>query len=180
MKRLLIIAMMILGASATMMAQGSNRPWQKQLAFDIGPQFPSGDASDGLDAAIGFSGTFYYQLLTRNTFISASVGSHSFNRGTTSSLNIVPVLIGFKYNFTLTGFQPYIGMEFGAYLNSATAGTISSESETDFGVMPKFGFRYPIAAGFDFDASVKYNAVFTAEPSFSFLGINGGIAYTIE
>jgi hypothetical protein len=180
MKRLLIIAMMILGSGATVLAQtgSGSQPWKKQIALDIGPQFPGGDGGANLETAIGISGTFYYQLLTRNTFISASVGSHAFGTGVSgSTVNVMPLLLGFKYNFTLTGFQPYVGAEFGAYL---VGNSVNSNSETEFGFMPKAGFRYPIAAGFDFDASLKYNAIFTADPSFSFLGVNGGIAYTIE
>lgn len=179
MKRLLIIAMMILGSGATVLAQSGSMPWKKQISLDIGPQFPGGDAGTNLETAIGISGTFYYQLLTRNTFISASVGSHNFGTNLSGvSTSVIPLLLGFKYNFTLTGFQPYVGAEFGAYLiGSSVSG---SESQTEFGFMPKLGFRYPIAAGFDFDASLKYNAVFTADPSFSFLGVNGGIAYTID
>ena len=175
MKRLLILAMMILGTSATMFAQGGNMPWKKQIALDIGPQLPSGDGSFGLGTAIGVSGTFYYQLLTRNTFVSASIGTHNFPiENSNESFSIIPLLIGMRYNFALTGIQPYIGAEFGAYLTS-----VGSTSETELGVMPKVGLRFPLSPGFDIDASIKHNIVLS-ESSFSFTGINLGIAYTID
>ena len=175
MKRLLILAMMILGTSATMFAQSGSQPWKKQIALDVGPQLPSGDGTAGLEMAIGVSGTFYYQLLTRHTFISASIGTHAFPiENSSESFSVIPLLLGVRYNFALTGLQPYVGAEFGAYLTS-----IGSVSETELGIMPKLGLRYPLSPGFDIDGSIKHNIVMS-ETSFSFTGINLGIAYTID
>jgi hypothetical protein len=160
------------------------RPWESQIALDAGVQFPGGGFSDAysLGTGYGFSANYYYQLLSRNTFISLGVGFNSFNsgNGTNTSVTVVPVLFGMRYNFSITGFQPYIGVELGAYIRSIKpGGTTVTSSTTDFGLMPKLGARIPLAAQLDFDMSLKYHTILASGASFSFLGLNFGIAYTI-
>lgn len=178
---LALLALLVVPAAAQ---NDDRQPWKKQLNFDAGILFPGGDAGPSLNTGLGFTGTFYYQLLTRNTFVSVSAGTNSFPYKHNTGINhtVIPILLGMRYNFTLTGLQPYLGVEAGLYLrsNSADDNQISlAESSADFGVMPKVGLRYPLAAGFDLDGSIKWHNVFS-EHTLSWFGLNLGIAYTID
>lgn len=185
MKRLTVLTMLFIAMLTPAFAQ-SGQPWKKQLNLDLGIQFPGGDLSNQAGLATGWGGatTFYYQLLTRQTFLSLGIGYYSFGVGSTNSnttVTEIPLLLGVRYNFALTGFQPYIGAEFGAYIGSVKVGdqVVDGSVGTDFGIQPKAGFRLPISPGFDFDASVKFHVIMS-ETSFSFIGLNAGIAYTID
>jgi hypothetical protein len=166
-------------------AFGQSQPWKKQIAVDANLSIPGGDVGEGLGTGYGGTATFYYQLLTRNTFLSASVGWNTFDYDAFSGmhLTVIPLLVGMRYNFAITGFQPYIGLEFGMYLSSASSNdnTVTlAESETDAGIQPKIGFRLPISPGLDFDASLKWHNIFADDASFSILAPGIGIAYTID
>jgi hypothetical protein len=178
----ILIAILLLAAASPALAQ-REQPWKKQIALDAGLDFPGGDVGKGLNMGYSAAATFYYQLITRQTFLSLSIGYHTFGvEGSSSStLVTIPIQGGIRYNFALTGFQPYVGVEFGAYLSTMTVNdvVIGESGEADFGVQPKVGFRLPISPGFDFDASLKYHIV-ASEESFSFIGLNVGVAYTIE
>lgn len=180
--KLRIILLLFVLSAVPALSQGS-QPWKKQINLDVGLQIPGGDGGEGLNTGWGAAATFYYQLLTRQTFISLSAGYNEFGiDGSNASITVIPLLVGLRYNFALTGFQPYIGAEIGIYMQSLSVSdnTVSVDvSESDAGIAPKVGFRYPLAPGFDFDASLKYHNVF-ADESFSFIGINVGVAYTID
>jgi hypothetical protein len=167
-----VLAVLLVAGAMTVPALGQSQPWKKQIALDANISIPGG-SGDGVGTGFGGAAAFYYQLLTRVTFLSASVGYNSFD-----GFTIMPLLIGARYNFALTGFQPYIGFELGMYLSSYDNTVIGSSS--DFGFQPKIGFRYPLSAGLDFDASIKYHIITGEGDSFTILAPGIGIAYTID
>jgi hypothetical protein len=164
--------LVLLLLTAAVPAFGQSQPWKKQIALDANISIPGG-AGENVGTGYGGAAAFYYQLLTRNTFISASVGYNAFE-----GFTIIPLLIGARYNFSITGFQPYIGVELGLYLTSYDNTVIGSSS--DFGLQPKIGFRYPLSPGLDFDASIKYHIITGEGDSFTILAPGIGIAYTID
>lgn len=177
-----VLALLLLTAIP---ALGQSQPWKKQIAVDANISIPGGDYGKFLSTGFGGTATFYYQLLTRNTFLSASIGYNdlAFESGGSAKYTVIPLLIGARYNFAITGFQPYIGFEFGGYLQSVSEsdGAISlGESETNVGIQPKVGFRFPLSPGLDFDASLKWHNIFVENSSFSILAPGIGIAYTID
>jgi hypothetical protein len=184
MKTILAVLFTLSLCTATLHAQ-REQPWKKQFNVDVGAEFPGGATTDalGLTTGFGINGTFYYQLLTRVTFLSLSAGYNSFGvEGSSStSVTVVPILIGLKYNFTLTGVQPYIGLELGVYNTSVkvNGNTVEGSGGSDFGIMPKFGVRIPLAPQFDLDLVLKYHNVFS-DQTFNFIGLDGGVAYTID
>jgi hypothetical protein len=153
-------------------AFGQSQPWKKQIALDANISIPGG-AGESNGTGFGGAAAFYYQLLTRVTFISASVGYNSFD-----GFTITPLLIGARYNFALTGLQPYIGFELGMYLFSSDNTLVGSSSE--FGFQPKIGLRYPLSPGLDFDASLKYHIITGEGDNFTIIAPGIGIAYTID
>jgi hypothetical protein len=182
--RTVLIALMLLSAVP---AFSQSQPWKKQIALDANLSIPGGEFADLVGLEMGFGGTaaFYYQLLTRVTFLSVSLGYNdlSFEGSSNAKYTVIPLLIGARYNFALTGFQPYVGFEFGAYFQSVSTsdGQISlTESETNVGFQPKVGFRFPLSPGLDFDASLKYHLILRENESFSMISPGIGIAYTID
>jgi hypothetical protein len=172
--------------------------WKHQIGLDAGIALPFAKYTDvyKLKTGYGFSGTYYFQFSeNRNLFFSASVGYYSFEGdywtlpGYSNLLNIIPLQLGFRYNFKLTGLQPYLGFETGIFIMNSESGndfgTKEKSREYSFGITPKFGFRYPIMTSLDLDASMKIMYVFYKEIgryehyNHGQLGFNIGIAYTI-
>lgn len=186
MKICILVAFMLITALPAA-AQDDNQPWKKQINLDAGLLFPGGDQASTLDLNNGWGAaiTFYYQLLSRHTFVSISAAYNQFPYGANTAYaeTVIPVLLGARYNFSLTGFQPYLGFEFGVYLrtyDSYGGSPTIEESDVDFGVMPKVGFRFPIAGGLDFDGSLKWHNIIDDVGGLSWIGLNAGIAYTID
>ena len=183
MKILSVLALVII---TSVSAYGQAMPWRKQIALDANIALPGGDVGKSLGTGFGATGTFYHQLLSRNVFLSVGVGylSFPFEGSSNAMMTTIPLLVGARYNFAITGFQPYIGLELGAYFTSASASgsgvTLNTETETNLGLQPKVGFRYPLGPGLDFDASVKYHVIMVENSSFSVIAPGIGIAYTID
>ncbi|PSQ86135.1 MAG: hypothetical protein BRD43_07705 [Bacteroidetes bacterium QS_4_64_154] len=118
--------------------------WQHQLYVNAGPQFVTGSASDALGTGFGIDGGYYYRADTA------------------------------KYNFSLTGIQPYIGADGGPFVLS------NGDSETKFGIAPRLGLRIPIARGIDIDLTLKYSVVFNDSDNVTYVGTNGGFAYIFD
>ncbi|PEN13817.1 hypothetical protein CRI94_07060 [Longibacter salinarum] len=173
MKRLGIFAalLLFLAASSPDVTQAQTPAWKHQIYFNSGPQFVTGDASDGYKTGLAIDGGYYYRAADA-FFIGVAGGYHQFSgEGNVADVDIIPVHVAAKYNFRLTGIQPYIGVEGGpTFVSGAT-------DETNFGVAPRLGLRIPLSRGFDLDLNLKYNVVFTEGDDFTYVGVNGGPAY---
>jgi hypothetical protein len=167
---LLLLAALLLPLSSDTQAQTPT--WQNQFYFNAGPQFVTGDFSDAYKTGLAIDAGYYYRA-SSNLFLGVAGGYHQFaGEPGVADLDIIPLHLAAKYNFTLTGVQPYIGAEGGLTLTDA-----GGESETNFGIAPRVGLRIPLSRGFDLDINGKYNVVFQDEENFTYIGLNGGPAY---
>lgn len=158
--------------------QAQTPSWKHQIVFNSGPQFVIEDFADGYKTGFAIDGGYYYRA-SDALFVGAYGGYHQFKgKEKTSDLDIIPVNLAFKYNFSLTGLQPYIGAEGEPFfLNSA-----NDDSSTEIGLSPRLGLRVPLSRGIDLDLNVKYNLIFLfSDPSnFTYVGTNGGFAYILD
>ncbi|MFO8232561.1 MAG: outer membrane beta-barrel protein [Longimonas sp.] len=168
---LLAVSLLLFVAMSPDDGTAQTRSWQHQLYFNGGPQFVTGDAADAYQTGLALEGGYYYRA-TNTFFVGVAGGYHQFKgEGNVSDIDIIPLHLAAKYNFSLTGVQPYIGMEGGPYIVS------NGESSTDFGLAPRLGVRIPLSSGFDLDLNVKYNMIFQDNDDFTYVGLNGGPAY---
>jgi hypothetical protein len=172
MKRLLIaICALFLCTSFSAEAQPT---WRHQVYFNAGPQFVTGDASDVYKTGLAIDAGYYYRA-SRTGFIGIAGGYHQFKgQGNFGNLNVIPIHLALKYNFSITGVQPYIGGEVGPYFLS------NGSSQTEFGAVPRLGLRIPLAEGIDLDINVKYNIIFQDPENFTYVGTNGGFSYIVQ
>jgi hypothetical protein len=155
-------------------AEAQTPSWQHQVTFNSGPQFVTGDASDSYKTGLAIDVGYYYRA-SSNFFVGVAGGLHQFaGEGGAGDLNVIPLNLAFKYNFALTGIQPYIGAEGGPYILS------NGSSETKFGVTPRIGLRVPLSRGIDLDLNLKYNVVLQDPDNFTYVGANGGFAYILD
>jgi hypothetical protein len=140
---------------------------------NAGPQFPTGSAGDVFGTGFAIDGGYYYRAADA-FFIGLSGGFHRFSGdGTGIDQTIIPINLALKYNFSLTGVQPYVGAETGPFFVS------NGDSETNFGVVPRLGVRIPVSTGIDLDINLKYDVIFSDPDNFTYVGANGGFAYII-
>jgi hypothetical protein len=149
--------------------------WRHQVYFNAGPQFVTGDFSDAYKTGLAIDVGYYYRA-TRSSFIGVAGGLHQFAGDASGfgDLDVIPINLAFKYNFSLTGIQPYAGAEAGPYFVS------NGDSETNFGLAPRIGLRVPLAEGIDLDLNLKYNVVFQDPENFTYVGANGGFSYILQ
>lgn len=178
----------------------AQQPWRHQAAITGGMGLPVGDYADAnkIGTGFGLDATYYIQMpKLRSLFLSASIGFMNFPinygedniQGWEASSQIIPLTLGARYNFRLSGWQPYAGLEAGYFLEKNTVETdVAGKSESSYenvGIIPKFGVRYPLMSQIDFDASVKFNMIFREDTQNSdnndlnYISFNIGIAYTI-
>lgn len=157
--------------------------WKHQIEAEGSYAIPSGDFNTlvTLQNGIGGSVTYFYRA-GQSWFLSANVGYYPFAFSTGPSVfEVIPVLVGIKYNLVTRGVQPYFSAEAGLFFTSQNNSvTTTSDSVLRFGIVPRFGARYPISGGLDVDVSLKHNAVLGYDPSFGFTTLNLGFAYTID
>ncbi len=188
--------------------------WTHQIGFDAGPQIPMALPSSEIQRSLGASSwneataiqvgwglSFnYYYRVSPYLFVSASASINRFTFGKAtwrdtggrlvekdlsqhSWINI-PVLAGLRYNFALTGIQPYIGIEVGAHFNNNYSDGFSASVATllpvNLGVTPKAGIRYKIQSGLDADFSAKFNYLVSSDIPFSYFSINVGLSYALS
>jgi hypothetical protein len=148
--------------------------WRHQVTFNAGPQFATGTTGDAYKTGLAIDGGYYYRV--RNAvFVGLATGYHQFKGDGpgVGDLNVIPFHGALKYNFSLTGIQPYVGGEVGPYFLS------NGDSETKFGVAPRLGLRIPLAEGIDLDVNLKYNVIFNDPDNFTYVGANGGFSYIL-
>lgn len=147
--------------------------WQNQIAVTGGAQLPTGPFADGWKTGTGLAAT-YYSRPSSHFFFGVRGGYHRFQAQTGSgTLNVIPLQFASKYNLSLTGLQPYLGVDGGFYLLRPEGGPDRSE----FGVAPKFGLRLPIASGVDIDLNATYEVILDDPDNTTYLGLNAGVAY---
>ena len=166
-----LLAFFLTGLSADATAQTPS--WQHQLYVNAGPQFVTGSASDALGTGFGIDGGYYYRA-DRAFFIGFTGGFHQFSADNGGDLTVIPLNATAKYNFSLTGIQPYIGADGGPSVLS------NGDSETKFGIAPRLGLRIPVARGVDIDLTLKYSVVFDDPDNFTYVGTSGGFAYIFD
>lgn len=149
--------------------------WRHQLYFNTGPQFVMGDDADNYKTGLAIDAGYYYRA-SQSAFIGIAGGLHQFagNASGVADQDIIPINLAFKYNFTLSGIQPYLGAEAGPYFVS------NGDSETKFGFTPRLGLRVPLAEGIDLDLNVKYNVLLEDPDNFAYVGANGGFSYIVQ
>ena len=172
--------------SAEARKKGGQAVWSHQVCVDVGAQLPEDDSS--LETGYGLAFTYYYRL-SNSFFFSASLGYQSFPFKNSEyvdlsdySFTIMPMTLGVRYNFTTSGLQPYLGVETGFFLADISGGDADVDSETEFGIIPKVGIRYPLKPGLDLDVNLKYNVIMPegSDENMTYVGINVGVAYTIQ
>lgn len=205
MKRLSLLGLFALIAfGSTAFAQGR---WTHQVGIEIGPQYAfdaavKADNGQNLtlkDVGIGLGAAVnYYYKLDRALFLSVSgvvgyFGNGYFRRqnadGTFPVINSyyfknnplinLALTAGVRYNFAVTGLQPYVGFEVGSY----SIGGIPREDQSapiNLAATPKVGLRYPLAPGLDFDASAKLMYLFSGYVPFSYASVNVGVSYALN
>jgi Outer membrane protein beta-barrel domain len=186
--------------------------WDHQVGIEIGPQYVFNNETSGensqrrilQDVGVGIGAAVnYYYRFNRNLFLSVSgviayFANGYFRRidadGTLPLLNTnyfntanplvnLALTAGLRYNFALSGLQPYVGLEAGTY---SIGGISITDSDRNAGVSPniaitpKLGVRYPLAPGFDFDASTKLMYLVSGYVPFSYLSLNVGVSYALN
>jgi len=157
------------------MADAQGTPsWKHQVVFNSGPLFPTGDAGDAYKTGFALDGGYYYRA-SDALFIGVYGGYHQFKGADGGSdLNLIPLNLAFKYNFSLTGIQPYIGAEGGPVFQS------NGNNSTQVGLVPRLGVRIPLSRGIDLDLNVKYNVIFQDPSNVTYVGAKGGFAYILD
>ncbi len=167
---LALAACLLVGAATPAHGQ---RAWKNQIAVTGGAQLPMGDFGDAFQNGVGFDATYYYRP-SRHFFIGLRSGYHWFEKTDgNSTCGVIPVHFASKYNFSLTGLQPYVGLDGGLYLLRPEGGSNTSE----FGLAPQFGFRIPIASGVDIDLNATYEVILDDPNNRTYIGLNAGLAY---
>jgi len=168
----LLVAVLL--AAAPLVASAQTPTWQHQIVFNSGPQFVTGDRSEAFKTGFAIDVGYYYRA-TDHFFVGAYGGYHQFvgtNGG--SDRDVIPVNLAVKYNLSLTGLQPYVGLEGGPVFLS------NGRRSTEAGLAPRIGLRVPLSRGIDLDLTLKYNAIFRGDSSFTYVGANGGFAYILD
>lgn len=147
--------------------------WQNQIAISGGPQYVTSPFQEALKTGRGVAVT-YYSRASSHFFIGLRGAYHRFEAETgTATVNILPLHIASKYNLSLRGVQPYLGFDGGMYI----LGPNNESSTTEYGVAPKFGFRFPLFSGVDVDLNMTYEILLRDPENTAYIGLNLGIAY---
>jgi hypothetical protein len=205
MKNTSFVALVILALVGTTSLKAQGR-WTHQIGIEVGPQYAfnsTNTAADGKkliaqDIGVGFGTAInYYYKFDRALFLSVSGvfgyfangyvrrtnadGSlpslNSFYFNSFNPLINLALTAGLRYNFAVTGFQPYIGLEAGTY---SIGGINVAEAAPNFALTPKVGFRYPLSTGLDFDGSAKLMYLFSGYVPFSYASVNVGVSYALN
>jgi len=166
---LLIAVFLVAGLTLPASAQS----WTHQIAVNGGAQFPAGQFDDAYKTGSGVAATYYYRP-SRHFFLGLRGGYHRFKRrGNSQTLGVIPLHFASKYNFSLTGIQPYAGLDGGFYLLRPE----NDENTSEFGLAPKIGLRIPIASGVDIDVNAIYEVILDDPDNQTYIGLNAGVAY---
>ena len=179
-----LLVALFLCALGSQPAWAQTPSWKHQIVFNTGPQFVTGDFGDAYKTGLAIDVGYYYRA-TDALFVGVYGGYHQFKDqdedvlpigGDDADLDIIPVNLAFKYNFSLTGIQPYIGAEGGPFFLSPSNG----DGSTEIGLSPRIGVRIPLSRGIDLDLNLKYNVIFSDQNNLTYVGANGGFAYILD
>ncbi|MEI6683713.1 MAG: outer membrane beta-barrel protein [Bacteroidota bacterium] len=158
---------------------------QFNSGVNVGLVIPTGDMSDVLK--LGFGGHINASYVIADHLpIGLNVGYEHFPGPSetvhgitvTSSATIVPVTAFLQYRITDSKVQPFLGSDFGMYLETAKAtasGISASTSQTHFGIAPTLGVLISMSDQIALDVHGKYNMIFYSGGSDKYIGINVGI-----
>jgi hypothetical protein len=167
----LLAAVLLTSLSVPAVAQPS---WQNQIAVTGGAQLATGDFGAAWKTGSGFAVTYYHRP-SSHFFFGLRGGYHRFQaQAGPGPLNVIPAQFASKLNLTLTGLQPYLGVDGGLSLLRPEG----ESNSTKLGVAPKFGVRIPIASGVDLDLNATYELIIHQDAAnTTYLGLNAGFAY---
>jgi hypothetical protein len=180
--------LILLLAAHVCVAQNSQQPSvTSQITASVGLSLPDGEYTDrhNLRPGIAVESAYVSPLDSGKLFVSVSLGYHRFESAGYAegwTVSIVPLLLGVRYYFRLTGLQPYVGVEEGPYFRSAVYDSDSTAVSNDllWGVVPRLGFRVALSSTVDLDIALKYHLLLTGDSQLIVLGICGGIGFTIN
>ena len=171
----ILLCTLLLCASAWQRSRAQTPSWKHQIVFNSGPQFLIEDFANAYKTGLGIDVGYYYRVKDA-LLVGAFGGYHQFKReGGGADLDVIPVNLAVKYNFSLTGLQPYVGAEGGLFFLSESIG----EGSTEIGLSPRIGLRVPLSRGIDLDLNVKYSMIFlfSIPSNFTYVGTNAGFSY---
>jgi opacity protein-like surface antigen len=159
---------------------------QISLSVNAGGRIPmSSDLRDnsygvGTSTGFGFSVTAQYMLPGSNMAVQVNAGldNFKFKNQTTTNYKFQPVtvLAGVRYMMPAPGSMvtPYIGGRIG--LVNISDDIPNSNSESAFGWSPEIGFTYTFSPTISLDINTFYISTSKNNVTFSWLGLNAGIA----
>jgi len=171
-KRLAASSVLVLLLSVSV-ATAQTPDWQHQLYVNAGPQFVTGDQSEMYSTGFALDAGYYYRAADA-LFLGVTGGYHQFSGDGGGDLSVVPLNLALKYNFSLTGLQPYVGLEGGAFVLG------NGTSTTEVGIAPRLGLRIPVSRGLDVDLNLKLDVISGEGDNFTYVGANGGFAYILD
>lgn len=185
-----VLALLVTTASAFSQEKG-----QTKLGASVMVGLPMGDFGDFSNTGIGFGAEFRYfvsdkfaiglqsgliSFAVKDEFVSLLTGETGVD--VSMSTQMMPVLATFDLFLATEGFKPYLGAGAGLYmltLKASVAGVDVSESSSEVGVAPHFGFLFGLSESVDLNVCANYNMIFTEGSSTSFLTVNGGILISL-
>ncbi len=161
----------------------------------ISPAIPTGNFNSISSTGFGFGLEATYAI-NDHVRIGANIDRYSFNLdvrpfnidlGSLGSIfkgigdinfNLTPITATAQYIFPGNVVLPYVGVEAGAYIVSASIGVAGiagiDVNKTYFGLAPTLGLIYPVSDRLDIYANAKYQTLFINE------GLNVDIPFTNE
>jgi hypothetical protein len=147
---------------------------QVKIIADLGYQVPAGDISQ-YTAGIGLSGGMEFYLQDSNMAISADISYNKF-----SSVAIMTFTGGVRgFIKSADGkINPYLGAKIGFIHTKRSNFQVIYKSA--LALVLEAGLRFQIPpGGTSFDLNIKYNTGTRSGRTISFIGINGGLAFTL-
>ena len=147
---------------------------QVKVIADMGYQNPEGDISY-YDAGVGLSGGIEYYFQDSNAAFSADVSYNKF-----SSVAIMTYTVGVKgfIKSADSKINPYFGAELGSMVSKRKR--FAPIYNTLLAWILEAGLRFQIPpGGTSIDFNIKYNNGTRHGNTFSFIGINAGLAFTL-
>lgn len=171
MRKVFLVLASVFALSAANAQSGNN---QVGIGVDLG--LPTGDYSDAFKLGIGGYAKYLHGVGSAGQ-ITFTTGYQSFKGKESTddysySMNVIPLLAGYRHNFNGLFVEPQLGMGiYGAKVK--VMGESESESETKF--------TYGIGAGYaksGFEVGVRYQAG-SLDPSFGQIGFRVGYNFSL-
>lgn len=154
--------------------------------------FPLGDLGNAWGTGFSAHAMFGY-MIARSLLLNLSVGYVSFSekesiQGEESCFSWIPLSLGLNYIFNPgRKFMPFIGLAATLYFISSSYKYTyfnqtyeSSNSETEFGIIPRLGAYYMISAAILLSLTAEYNMIFTLGSTTSAFGVLFGVMFAFH